>query len=205
MTANVDSQRGPVILPSVAPNIALDAGSTFTIDDGDAWVVLRGLVVVRVLDPRGEDAFVQLRRGPCYVGLERMVGTAQHYELSALTDIELQRLPAEELTRLSRDLSPEGERLVQLLGRALVSCIEDRIAMSGTSTIKVARLLTADQAIPFNRVPRRVWANVLGMRAETLSRTLRELGEADLIRVERDRVTVIDREGLSRLASSPTH
>lgn len=199
--------NGPVpsttsIVPTSAPARRIEAGERLRSATRDAFVIHRGLVLVRVLDESGESAFVQLRRGPAYVGLERLTGFDVGFEFLALTDAEVQRIPRDGLDRLLGRLTERGQTLVRLLGEALVTCVRDRVSMSGPATQRVARLLLSEEEVPFNRAPRRVWAEVLGMRPETLSRSLHDLDDAGLVDVERDRVSLKDRAGLARLVAS---
>jgi len=205
VNTSVQSFRARSVASSTSPRRRLDAGTQLRSNDRDAFVVHRGLVLVRVLDERDESAYVQLRRGPTHVGLERLAGLEFEFELLALTNAEVQRLPWADFDRTCEELTNEGRRFVRLLGDALAACVRDRVAMSGPATLRVARLLVSEEEIPFNRAPRRVWAEVLGMRPETLSRALHELGDAGLVTVERDRVKLVDRESIERLVASSDH
>lgn len=171
--------------------------------EDEVLFVEEGLVVVRALDEGHRNAFAQVRRAPSVIGFERLGSMVQSYELHAVTNVVLRVVATEELQALAEEASAAHRSLIRCCAETLGANLEDRLAMSGSATVRLARLLLSgsDGGVRFSRLPRHLWAETLGMRPETLSRALRTLHERGLLTLDGDRVEVIDSERLEHFVT----
>ena len=116
-------------------------------------------------------------RGPSsLLGLESIAGEDIPYTARALTDVAVCTTDVDTFRASLGSLeSPLGTALLFAL-RESAKRANERLAVEGTASQRVARfLLQAASNGEAEDVPQRVVARILGMRAETLSRTLAEL------------------------------
>jgi CRP-like cAMP-binding protein len=116
-------------------------------------------------------------RGPSsLLGLESIAGEDISYTARALTDVAVCTTDVDTFRASLGSLeSPLGTALLFAL-RESAKRANERLAVEGTASQRVARfLLQAASNGEAEDVPQRVVARILGMRAETLSRTLAEL------------------------------
>ena len=172
-------------------------------DQEEILFVESGLVVVRALDEGQRDAFAQIRRAPSVIGFERLDSATPSYELYALTEVVLRVVATSDLEQLMGEASDAHHGLIRCCAETLGANLEDRIAMSGSALVRVARLLVGDvgTVVRFSRVPHHLWAEIVGMRPETLSRALKTLHDHGWIQVDSDGVDILDAARLERFVA----
>jgi CRP/FNR family transcriptional regulator, cyclic AMP receptor protein len=184
--------------------VDLAAGTSLTLDPADGWILYlrHGRILANSLTRSGQHGVTLLRGAGDLVGLERLRGSGPAYEVFALTDVRACLLWVDELrARVAGDSAPVQTLLDHSID-ALASSLAERIALRGTALQRVARFLVAaageDGAAL--TLPKHVIAQVLQMRPETLSRSLRKLEQAGVIAVRRT-THIVDVEALGHMLS----
>jgi CRP-like cAMP-binding protein len=152
---------------------------------------------------RGEGTLRGVRRAGSLVGVEVLIQGRFADSARVAEDAVLCGAGREEIDAW---LGPgEGPTKV-LLALAVRSALEDplrRAAPDGRAVERVAAWLCHDGAGA--GLERRLVADLLGMRPETLSRALRALAVAGAVEVTRRRVRIVDRIALERHARGAPH
>ena len=174
---------------------------------GDAveriWFIKAGSVLVTrsMDDEQVEGTPWAIRRAGGFLGLEGLVRPEHHESARALTDVTLCSAPRDVVeTWLQR----HGTASRVLLDAVLRSGVRERPLRGnadGTAPQRAAAWLLghAPQAAS-RQVTRRVLAGLLGMRPETLSRTLRAIEAQGAIFQTRGKIEVVDRGRLRAIA-----
>lgn len=195
-------------LASVAVTRTAQAGEVL-FRQGDTcpgvFVVGAGLVRVYKLAPSGKEHVLHLA-GPGGTFAEAaVIGVFPCPANAEVTETaELSLLPAEAFRRF---LEEDHRACIDLLAgmsawvHHMVDLLEDVVLRDAAGRVS-RHLLAHSGADSVVRLPaaRKVLASQLNLTAETLSRTLRKLGEDGLIASERDAITVLDRERLTAIA-----
>ncbi|MEB2310907.1 MAG: Crp/Fnr family transcriptional regulator [Sorangiineae bacterium] len=167
------------------------------------WYLRSGQVLLSVTT--GAAAGTCMVRGAgALLGLEALLGEPSVCEAHALTEIKVCALSAKDFKSWVGPMaSPQGVVLTLALREASRQTAE-RIALEGSATQRVARFLLSrhvaglgDQAIT---IQKQLLARVLGMRPETLSRSLAELRERGVVARGR-RISIIDLPALEQIAA----
>jgi len=197
--------------------LAARRGTTF-VERGARLPGVFGLAYGSVkLSLRGQEAEERVLRlvaaGQTFGEAEALLGHAGRSEAIALVDSKLVVIPAaaifslmERDPRFARVLSVAlAERAVELLG-------EVESAMQRGAQRLACYLGSLPEAGDGNGhslvqlpVSKTLVAARLGVKKETLSRLLRQFAAHGLIEVSRRDISILDRDGLSRLSSSPAH
>lgn len=197
---------GAASLPNVCPfrETTLEAGVRL-LDQGETpgyvTLVKSGRVVLTTVDAAGGEWLCSVRGPGTLLGLELLQKQTAPFAAWTLTDAVVCRLEGESLSRWLGDTrSPAGA----LLGYALSEVNargRDRLAASGRATPRLARFLL-ERHLSGERgalgMTHQLIARMLGMRPETLSRSLRKLRDAGAI-VETG-IRVADAETLAAMA-----
>jgi CRP-like cAMP-binding protein len=170
--------------------------------------VRRGRVLATTVDQEGRETLCVLRESGAVLGLESIVGMALPYFLWTLSEVELSIAPASQAREwLSAHGSQPASALLRSTLHALRLSLSERIALHGSATARLARLLLSavegeggerGPAGVMLTLPKNVLARMLQMRPETLSRVLRKLEESGAVKLE-PQLRVMDRERLIAL------
>jgi CRP-like cAMP-binding protein len=162
----------------------------------------RGQVVLSGAGAAGRNRSCAVRGAGTMLGLDAVLGRTLPYDVRALTDVAVCTAETAAFGRWLGPLdSPLGVAFCLSVGEAARRASE-RHALEGTALRRVARFLlqtTDGDLSPSPDIPRSVLANVLGLRAETLSRALASLRESGALGPGR-RICVVDRDSLARSA-----
>ena len=180
--------------------LAVPAGSA-----GWVWYLRQGWVMVSSTEASGAELSCAVRGPGSMLGLESLAGATFPFELWTLSPVVLCKLAADAFQDW---LGWRNLRADTVLGCAvdeLAQRASDRQALSGNAPARVARFLERMVPQPEGdeqrlRIPARVIARVLSMRAETLSRALSQLRAAGALEAGRA-IVVADREQLGRFAA----
>ena len=167
------------------------------------YLLLRGHMKLYRLSPEGNEKVIEIVTPGSTFAEALMFLRRPHYPVSATAvgTVDLVSLDAMDFHAM---LSGSVETCLLLLGdmsrrlRGLIGEIDDLSLHSATCRVAgyLARRAQQEGNAFDLGVPKQVIASRLSVQPETLSRTLRSLGEAGVIRVEGGRVEVLDRPAL---------
>lgn len=196
-----------------ARGVRLDipAGATFyrDADRPQFGVVVDGVVRIYVTSAEGRQLTVRYARAGSILGAPTVVAGPVDVSAQALTDARVFLLDVESARALGKARSEVGwvlaeevtERLTEVLG-ALAGNV------FGTVRQRVARHLL-DIASERQRsgtliaeISQQALADAAGTAREVVARTLHDFREAGLVETSRDRISVVDPDGLSEVAES---
>jgi CRP-like cAMP-binding protein len=182
----------------------------FEDDPGDAlFVVLAGEVKVVLAGEDGREVILSILKEGDFFGemsliddrprSATVIATADS-ELLVLRRVDFQAC-LEESPRIAFGLLRELSRRLRLADEKIGGLV--LLDVNG----RIARLLITladehDGRSILRTVTHHTIAQMIGTTRESVSRTLRELQDRGLIRVTRERIAVVDRPGLERLAST---
>jgi CRP-like cAMP-binding protein len=172
-----------------------------------AWFIKRGRVALtRELDDgHGEGRVRTVRFAGNMIGLEALAGDRYRDTARAIAPTVLCGAPR---VTLDAWLGPPGAPARTVLALALRGENDElmrRAGPDGNAEKRVAGWLRKEAADRTTLLlPRRIAADLLGMRPETLSRALRALARRELIRTTRREVEILDPIGLAEVAGQVT-
>lgn len=181
------------------------AGQTFWMQ-GDVprelFFVKEGMVTLSSTEPSGTETLSTVRGPRALIGSEALQGRPSPVNVEALTDVTICAADTNTVQRWMGPPSPSAT-LLNLTLEELNRNARDLNFRSGPSLARVARflleyakLIDAGRQAPFSK---QHVARLLGMRAETLSRCLRQLVDDKLIESGRH-VAILEPEKLSQVA-----
>ena len=141
----------------------------------------------------------ELRRGGSFLGLEALIDGEYKDSAKAETPVQLCSARIEDFRTWLGPEPSASVRVIELLLRAE----EHERVQHGLPDLSARQrvchwLLQRREQAGSHSVSRKVIAELLGMRPETLSRVLRELADAGLVEVSRRHIMIVDPEGLHR-------
>lgn len=180
----------------------LRAGSTL-VAQGEmgtwAYFVKEGLLSLSATEEDGAERALGLRGPGAVVGLEALKGRPSPVEVRAFSPAAVCRISGETLSRWIGPPGGPARAVVELLLSELERRSQDQERIQGEAVSRVARLALA-LADGSQSLPKNVAARMLGMRAETFSRCLRQLEVPPALAWGRH-VRVLDRARLRAVAS----
>lgn len=164
--------------------------------------VREGLVSLSSTEPSGSESLSAVRGPRSLLGAEALSARPAHSSVEALTDVTVCATPATRLQEWVGPGNPAGA-MMRLLVDEHSRNARDLNLRSGPSMARLARfllefarLVDAGRKAPFSK---QHVARILGMRAETLSRCLRQLVDFGIIESGRQ-VKVKDTNRLAVIA-----
>lgn len=178
-------------------------------DEADAlWVLLKGQVKIFKVGPDGREQVLRIvRAGESFAEAAALSRGQFPASAEATARATAVRFPAEGFLRLL-DTNPQlATNMIVALSQllrgfaALVDALALRDVPSRLARYLLDASLRADSDTVVLDVRKTVLAARLGTVSETLSRALRRLRERGLIAVDGQRIALLDRAGLQRLAA----
>ena len=170
------------------------------------WFVKAGLVLVSSVSGSGEEVRCAIRGPQALLGLESMAEQPADYTVCTLTRASICAMDVDGFRNWVGNLSSPLGAVLQMALREMSERGVERQQLTGGATERLARFLlqhtemngpgSASLDVPLN-----VLARVLGMRAETLSRSISELKLAGALARTRH-ITVDDVGVLQRFVSA---
>lgn len=174
-------------------------------DSSTVWVVKKGSVALSRAngEENGVGRAVAVRGPRSIVGLETLVASSYVYTATIATDAWLCAISSDRFAGwIGPKDSPAYLALTQVI-RTSISAERHRSSSRRSATHRViAWLLDESDSLPLE-TPRRIVADLLGIRAETLSRILVKLSASRAIELSRTSLTIADREALADLVNEP--
>jgi CRP-like cAMP-binding protein len=167
------------------------------------FFVREGTVASCVLDENGVERSLSLRGPGALLGHEALRGTSAPAEVWALTPVRLCSASVTEIQQWLGMVDAPARVLLELILLELSHRDEDSACSRGDVLSRVARFLLSSTRGESGgtRLQRQLVARALGMRPETLSRCLGQLGARGLIS-RGAQLKVLDAQGLERIAQS---
>jgi CRP/FNR family cyclic AMP-dependent transcriptional regulator len=182
----------------------------FESDPGDAlYVVLRGEVKVVLTGEDGREVILSILKDGDFFGEMSLIDDRpRSATVVATVDSELLVLRRDDFQAcleenpriafgLLRELSHRLRQADDKIGGLVLLDVNGRIARLLLTLADEHDGLSMPRTVTHHTI-----AQMIGSTRETVSRTLRDLQDRELIRVTRERIAVIDRAGLERLAST---
>jgi CRP/FNR family cyclic AMP-dependent transcriptional regulator len=169
------------------------------------YFVVQGVVRSRRMSLEGREHVLNyLGVGEVFNLVPLLDGSANLVTVDAVTEASLYVLPADRAWQILRDHPPVALAILKRLAgriRHLTDMVED-LALHTVRT-RVARFLLsrAEETGPPRRWTQEEIATHIGTVREMVGRTLRDFAAQGLIRRERGRIVVVDREALEREAA----
>ncbi len=172
------------------------------------WVLLRGQVKIFKLGPDGREQIMRIvRAGESFAEAGALSRGAFPANAQAMARSDAVRFPAEEFLELLEASPQLAINMIVALSHLLrgFAGLVDALALREVSARLAKYLLDASlragQDDVLLDVRKSVLAARLGTVSETLSRTLRRLRDKKLIHVEQQRIRILDRAALERVAA----
>lgn len=171
------------------------------------YAILGGTIKMACQSPQGNEKVIDLL-GPGQVFGEAalLLDCPYPYLTAAMTDARLLHVEGAVLRKLVHASPDLARRMMSCLSQGIFTVMRDlEDYRAHTPRERVIRFLLDQRshaepphhaiAIP---APKHVFASLLGMTPESLSRSMRDLSEAGLIEVGKRRIHVLDRQRLTR-------
>lgn len=186
-------------------------GESFT----SLFAIRTGVFKTRVTTEDGRDQVTGFQMAGEIIGLDGIVHGHHSCDAVALEDAEVCVLPYERLETLSREVTALQRHVHQVMSREIVRehgvmlllgsmRAEERLAAFLLNLVQRlhARGFSASELIL--RMTREEIGSYLGLKLETVSRTLSKFVDDGLIDVNQRHVRIVDAEALRRLTTSPS-
>lgn len=192
---------GGTFCPFMTQNYRM--GDTLYIE-GDAvhhvWFVKQGTVVLsrKRSDDRG-DRVRTVRFAGGFIGIEALVSPVYIDTARVASGAILCQATIEGLEQWLGAKDAPARTALEASVRAMVADLPPRAAADGSAEQRVAEWLTHESQNTL-QLPRRIIADLLGMRPETLSRALASLAARGAIAVTRTDLRIVDEQALENIA-----
>jgi CRP-like cAMP-binding protein len=167
------------------------------------WFVKQGAIALsrKGGENHAEGRVHAVRFAGGFVGLEALVSDRYHDSARATEDAILCGITRAALDGWLEARSGPARAVLELVLRAQCGEPPRRAPPDGSAIQRVATWLVDEEPRGASlRLPRRIIADLLGMRPETLSRALAALTGRGVIAATRTEIAVLDRDRLGRLA-----
>jgi len=194
-----------------AEPVRVPAG-TVVFRKGDACenylMVLRGVVRVQVSSDSGREVTLYRVRpgGSCAITTSCLI-SSQHYPAEAVTELDVVAIamPREQFRAALADSEQFREFVFDGFAMRLASIIErvDSVVLKSVDDRLIEELLRMDVNALSNLTHQQIAADI-GTAREVVSRKLKALETRGLIQVNRGKISIKDRKGLTGLLSHPS-
>lgn len=167
------------------------------------WLLKKGAVVLyrKRVDEQGPGRVRTVRFAGGFIGLEGLVSPAYIDTARASGDVVLCMASLEGFEQWLGPKGTPSRTALEASVRAMLMDLPPRAAADGSAAQRVAEWLACEGPGGGTlHLPRRVIADLLGMRPETLSRALSSLASRGAIAVSRTDLHIVDQEALSDIA-----
>jgi len=170
------------------------------------FVLLEGKVRIFKASADGREVNIRLvQAGEIFAEVAMLDGRRYPANCISLVESKVLFCPRDTFLRLLADSPSVGLKMIQALCSHLriMSQLIDNLALKDVAARIAASLIeksSSSGAVVKLDIPKSEWAKKLGTVSETLSRNLRKLSSAGIIKVDRNAIRVLDKEKLEIIA-----
>jgi CRP-like cAMP-binding protein len=167
---------------------------------GGAWFVRAGRLLLTSSSDGGDELSCRMRTRGSLVGLEALRGAAADYEAWTVEPSQLCHVGAEQARAWLGEPESPAHALLELALDEVTRAREESVALAGGAVERVARFLFTRTAGEPLAIEQQLFARMLRMRPETLSRALKRLRTAGAVAKGRT-VRVLDSRRLAQIVA----
>ena len=185
-------------------------GEAFT----SLYAIRTGVFKTRVTSEDGRDQVTGFQMAGEIIGLDGIVNDQHTCDAVALEDSEVCVMPFERIEELSREITALQRHVHQIMSREIVRehgvmlllgsmRAEERLAAFLLNLVQRLHARGFSRSELVLRMTREEIGSYLGLKLETVSRTLSKFAADGLVEVEQRNVRIVDPEALHRIVNPP--
>lgn len=185
-------------------------GEAFT----SLYAIRTGVFKTRVTSEDGRDQVTGFQMAGEIIGLDGIVNDQHTCDAVALEDSEVCVMPFERIEELSREITALQRHVHQIMSREIVRehgvmlllgsmRAEERLAAFLLNLVQRLHARGFSRSELVLRMTREEIGSYLGLKLETVSRTLSKFAADGMVEVEQRNVRIVDPEALRRIVNPP--
>lgn len=185
-------------------------GEAFT----SLYAIRTGVFKTRVTSEDGRDQVTGFQMAGEIIGLDGIVNDQHTCDAVALEDSEVCVMPFERIEELSREITALQRHVHQIMSREIVRehgvmlllgsmRAEERLAAFLLNLVQRLHARGFSRSELVLRMTREEIGSYLGLKLETVSRTLSKFAAEGMVEVEQRNVRIVDPEALRRIVNPP--
>jgi CRP/FNR family transcriptional regulator len=178
------------------------------------YAIRTGVFKTRVTSEDGRDQVTGFQMAGEIIGLDGIVNDQHTCDAVALEDAEVCVMPFERIEELSREVTALQRHVHQIMSREIVRehgvmlllgsmRAEERLAAFLLNLVQRLHARGFSRSELVLRMTREEIGSYLGLKLETVSRTLSKFAADDMVEVEQRNVRILDPEALRRIVNPP--
>jgi CRP/FNR family transcriptional regulator, anaerobic regulatory protein len=178
------------------------------------YAIRTGVFKTRVTSEDGRDQVTGFQMAGEIIGLDGIVSNQHSCDAVALEDAEVCVMPFERIEELSREVTALQRHVHQIMSREIVRDhgvmlllgsmrAEERLAAFLLNLVKRLHARGFSSSELVLRMTREEIGSYLGLKLETVSRTLSKFASAGMVEVDQRLVRITDAEALRAIVNSP--
>jgi len=178
------------------------------------YAIRTGVFKTRVASEDGRDQVTGFQMAGEIIGLDGIVNDQHTCDAVALEDSEVCVMPFERIEELSREVTALQRHVHQIMSREIVRehgvmlllgsmRAEERLAAFLLNLVQRLHARGFSRSELVLRMTREEIGSYLGLKLETVSRTLSKFAAEGMVEVEQRNVRIVDPDALRRIVNSP--
>jgi CRP/FNR family transcriptional regulator len=178
------------------------------------YAIRTGFFKTRVASEDGRDQVTGFQMAGEIIGLDGIVNNQHTCDAVALEDAEVCVMPFDRIEELSREVTALQRHVHQIMSREIVRehgvmlllgsmRAEERLAAFLLNLVQRLHARGFSQSELVLRMTREEIGSYLGLKLETVSRTLSKFAEDGIVDVEQRNLRIVDAEALRRIVNPP--
>jgi len=178
------------------------------------YAIRSGVFKTRVTSADGRDQVTGFQMAGEIIGLDGIVNDQHTCDAVALEDAEVCVLPFDRIEQLSREVTALQRHVHQIMSREIVRehgvmlllgsmRAEERLAVFLLNLVQRLHARGFSRSELVLRMTREEIGSYLGLKLETVSRTLSKFMEDGIVEVQKRNLRIVDAEALQRIVNPP--
>ena len=178
------------------------------------YAIRSGVFKTRVASADGRDQVTGFQMAGEIIGLDGIVNDQHTCDAVALEDAEVCVLPFDRIEQLSREVTALQRHVHQIMSREIVRehgvmlllgsmRAEERLAVFLLNLVQRLHARGFSRSELVLRMTREEIGSYLGLKLETVSRTLSKFMEDEIVEVQKRNLRIVDAEALRRIVNPP--